>query len=129
VQFQGVCLVPLSIITEFCAGGSLFTLLHSKKEIPWKVIVKIIKGCAAGMLHLQREHIIHRDLAARNILLTEVYDPKISGKFLVMLDCLLNIQPDFGMSRVAQLEDGGKTMTAVGPLKWMVSVSWLVVRY
>lgn len=81
VQFQGVCLQPLCIITEFCVGGSLFTLLQTKKPLQKKVSVKIIKGCAAGMLHLQRERVVHRDLAARNILLTAEFDPKISGFF------------------------------------------------
>ena len=33
VIFMGVCFdEPLSIITEYCEGGDLFTLLHRQKE-------------------------------------------------------------------------------------------------
>jgi mitogen-activated protein kinase kinase kinase 11 len=40
--------------------------------------IRLIRGIAAGMLHLHKHNIIHRDLAARNILLTASGDPKIS---------------------------------------------------
>jgi serine/threonine protein kinase len=38
----------------------------------------LVRGIAAGMLHLHKHNIVHRDLAARNILLTSGGDPKIS---------------------------------------------------
>jgi serine/threonine protein kinase len=41
-------------------------------------MVTLIRGIAAGMLHLHKHNIIHRDLAARNILLTSSGEPKIS---------------------------------------------------
>jgi serine/threonine protein kinase len=40
--------------------------------------IRLIRGIAAGMLHLHKHNIVHRDLAARNILLTSGGDPKIS---------------------------------------------------
>jgi serine/threonine protein kinase len=40
--------------------------------------IQLIRGIAAGMLHLHKFNIVHRDLAARNILLTETGQPKIS---------------------------------------------------
>jgi serine/threonine protein kinase len=43
--------------------------------------LRLIRGIAAGMLHLHKHNIIHRDLAARNILLTGNGDPKISVLF------------------------------------------------
>lgn len=49
-------------------GGSLYHLLHSDTKIKWSTATHIMKGVAAGMLHLQTEGIIHRDLAARNVL-------------------------------------------------------------
>jgi protein-serine/threonine kinase len=65
----------LCIITELCEGGSLYTLLHSDAAIDETLLAKIIKGIAAGMMHLHAENIVHRDLAARNILvsITRVY--------------------------------------------------------
>jgi serine/threonine protein kinase len=67
-----------------------------------------VKGIAAGMLHLHNHNIIHRDLAARNILLSGTGDPKIS---------------DFGMSRILQKEEEGKTKTNIGPIRWMAPES------
>lgn len=52
------------------------------------------------------EKIVHRDISARNVLLTSTYEAKIS---------------DFGLSRRSVQESGNKTVTAVGPLRWMVN--------
>jgi serine/threonine protein kinase len=40
--------------------------------------IRLVRGIAAGMLHLHKHNIVHRDLAARNILLTANGEPKIS---------------------------------------------------
>jgi serine/threonine protein kinase len=40
--------------------------------------IRLIRGIAAGILHLHQHNIVHRDLAARNILLTGSGQPKIS---------------------------------------------------
>jgi serine/threonine protein kinase len=50
-----------------------------------------------------KNNVIHRDLAARNILLRADNQPVVS---------------DFGFARTAA-EDGGKTKSTVGPLRWM----------
>jgi serine/threonine protein kinase len=47
--------------------------------------IQLIRGIAAGMLHLHKHNIVHRDLAARNILLTSGGDPKISVFFCLSL--------------------------------------------
>jgi serine/threonine protein kinase len=48
--------------------------------------IRLIRGIAAGMLHLHSHNIIiHRDLAAKNILLTENRQPKISVLSLLFL--------------------------------------------
>jgi serine/threonine protein kinase len=56
-----------AIVMEFCPGGSLDKFL-ANKELSVKEQYKLIKGIAAGMLHLHSSNIIHRDLAARNVL-------------------------------------------------------------
>jgi serine/threonine protein kinase len=102
---------PLSIVQEFCHGGSLNTYLAKNPNIEPKMIVKWLRGIALGMLHLHAEKIIHRDLATRNILLSESLEAKVS---------------DFGMSRQANSDDdllSQKTTSDVGPLKWMAPES------
>jgi serine/threonine protein kinase len=59
--------------------GSLDKLLFdSNEKLPNERKVFLVRGIAAGMLHLHKHKIVHRDLAARNILLTGSGDPKIS---------------------------------------------------
>jgi serine/threonine protein kinase len=94
---------PQCIVTEFLDGGSLTSLLYSRKTITQKMLYDIVYGIAAGVLHLHKEGIVHRDLAARNVLMTSGGQVKIS---------------DFGMSRKTQ-NSGGVTKTENGPLKWM----------
>jgi len=97
------------IILEYCAGGSLDKLLFDsnvKQSEEYKM--KLVRGIAAGMLHLHKHNIVHRDLAARNILLTESGNPKIS---------------DFGMSRILEKDDEGKTNSTIGPVCWMAPES------
>ncbi|PRP76898.1 outer membrane autotransporter barrel domain-containing protein [Planoprotostelium fungivorum] len=106
VSFVGLTFPPqpLSLITEFCSGGSLDHYIE--RENPSQTQrVQFMEGIALGMVHLHAEGIIHRDLAARNILLTNHLDVKVS---------------DFGMSRMHKEDEAvGKTQSNVGPLKWM----------
>jgi serine/threonine protein kinase len=56
--------------------------------------IRLIRGIAAGMLHLHTHNIIHRDLASRNILLTSG-DPKISVLSLFVFSFILLIHFNF----------------------------------
>jgi len=101
------------MVMEYLGMGSLYNLLVEKRqELQHETIVSIFRGISAGMLHLHKENLIHRDLASRNVLLQRLDDriiPKIS---------------DFGYSRfVENIEGGGKTASATGPLKWMAPES------
>jgi len=92
------------IILEFCAGGSLERLLfESNANFSEVYKMQLVRGIAAGMLHLHKHNIVHRDLAARNILLTASGHPKIS---------------DFGMSRILEKDEEGKANSTVGPVCW-----------
>jgi serine/threonine protein kinase len=53
-------------------------LFDSNEKLSEEHKIRLIRGIAAGMLHLHKHNIVHRDLAARNILLTSGGDPKIS---------------------------------------------------
>jgi len=103
-QLLGVCTEPLCIVTEFVANGSLYAWLKSDKPLDDSTKFEIIRGTAAGMLHLHRQGVIHRDLAARNILLDQAMHPKVA---------------DFGLSRVTLDNVTNKTEANVGPVKWM----------
>jgi len=110
VLFRGITLPPdpISIVTDFCDGGSLSDLLEKEKKIDISRKIRWIRNIAKGMLHLHRgipgKEVIHRDLAARNILL--------KNGFAVITD--------FGMSRVKTTkEDSRKTQQSIGPVKWM----------
>jgi len=97
------------IVMEFCPGGSLDTLLYdSNVNLNEEDKMQLIRGIAAGMLHLHKHNIVHRDLAARNILLTASGDPKIS---------------DFGMSRLLEGTNEAKTSYNIGPIRWMAPES------
>ncbi|PRP73093.1 putative leucine-rich repeat receptor-like protein kinase [Planoprotostelium fungivorum] len=95
---------PLSLITEFCAGGSLYTYLR-RNYCSLEDKLKFIGEIALGMLHLHKEKIIHRDLAVRNILLNKHLEAKVA---------------DFGLSREQEnTDEASQTQSKVGPLKWM----------
>jgi serine/threonine protein kinase len=67
------------IISHFDWLGSLDKLLFdSNVKVSEEHKIRLVRGIAAGLLHLHKHNIIHRDLAARNILLTGSGDPKIS---------------------------------------------------
>jgi serine/threonine protein kinase len=63
-------------------------LYDSNVELSEEHKMRLIRGIAAGMLHLHKHNIVHRDLAARNILLSPSGDPKISVLFLFL--CLFH---------------------------------------
>ncbi|PRP81868.1 LRR receptor-like serine/threonine-protein kinase GSO2-like [Planoprotostelium fungivorum] len=95
---------PLSLVTEFCAGGALFDHLR-KNKCTMEDKIKFIGEISLGMLHLHKEKIIHRDLAVRNILLSKHLEAKVA---------------DFGLSREQENTDSAsQTQTTFGPLKWM----------
>jgi len=95
---------PLSLITEFCEGGSLLAYME-KNVATMEQRYRWTYGIALGMYHLHKEKVIHRDLAARNILLSKYLDAKVS---------------DFGLSRETQVADSAaQTQSTIGPIKWM----------
>jgi len=108
---------PYLVVTEFCAGGSLFDLLYnSKQELSLRQIVKILADVAAGMkaLHSNRPPILHRDLKSSNVLLTKPIRSKDQEPFAKVAD--------FGLARTTS-EAATKTLAAmtvgVGTWRWM----------
>jgi len=115
VIFYGISLTPLSIITEYCSNGSLYSYLQKNATLNTNATINIIMGVLNGMVHLQEENIVHRDLACRNILLDDKLNPKIS---------------DFGLSRLLVEENSvGQTKSDIGPIRHMAPESILAREY
>lgn len=104
VPVIGMTTYPLTIVTMYMPGGTLLALLQSDEVLNNDLLMQMVSGITAGMVHLEAEGIVHRDLAARNVLLTEKRQAVIT---------------DFGMSRNITGSAAGKTVSNVGPLKWM----------
>ena len=108
IRFYGLCMEPghYSIVMELALKGSLYQLLHSKSEIPWKIRYSIAMDIGAGLQYLHDKAIVHRDLKSLNVLL--------DGNLRAQLT-------DFGL---AQVKIETKTKTAqpeksVGTRPWM----------
>ena len=106
----------ICIVTEYCDGGTLFNLLHQRKEIniSWNLRIRILLEISTGMnfLHTNNPRIIHRDLKSLNILLTN----KISNS-----NDLTSIKiSDFGLSKILNKFDKKEIMTGnCGTCHWM----------
>ena len=107
----------LYIITEYCQGGSLFDLLHKKKniEIPWNLRLKFLIEISEAMnfLHKNEPQIIHRDLKSLNILLTHQLLEKHSNDHVSIKIC------DFGLSQIMSKEYKNFNLNGVGSVQWM----------
>jgi len=112
VGFLGVCMDPPSIITEYCARGSLTDVLRGSKASPakaslldWARRLNMILDAAKGMLYLHNHSppIIHRDLKSPNLLVDKHWRLKVS---------------DFNLSKL--LEEGAvmSSMAATNP-RWL----------
>lgn len=80
--FLGYSTEPPCIITEFCARGSLYHVLHKRYStvLSERLRLHIALGAAAGMayLHNQTPSILHRDLKSTNILIDRNWTAKIA---------------------------------------------------
>ena len=76
----------LVIVTEYCDGGDLFSLIRQRGALNEYECKYIMKGLLNGLLHVHGKHrICHRDLKLENILLTK------EGRVII---------GDFGLSKV-----------------------------
>jgi serine/threonine protein kinase len=107
VLFVGACADKghVMIVTEYCFGGSLFSLLHEKRgsvQLSVKQKFKIAFDIAKGMnyLHTSGERpILHRDLKSLNLLVVE---PVTSSSDFLQVKIT-----DFGLSRaITSLNEG-----------------------
>ena len=105
VLFLGACtkMPNLCIVLEYCARGSLWSLLHDMQiKMTWDYRKKFALDIAKGVyyLHTSKQPILHRDLKSLNILLDHALTAKLA---------------DFGWTRIK-----AKVMTSkIGTYQWM----------
>eukprot|EP00931_Biecheleriopsis_adriatica_P106257 TRINITY_DN80741_c0_g1_i1.p1 TRINITY_DN80741_c0_g1~~TRINITY_DN80741_c0_g1_i1.p1 ORF type:complete len:313 (+),score=53.77 TRINITY_DN80741_c0_g1_i1:61-999(+) len=119
VQFLGISSIqkPFRIITEYCAGGCVFSLLHNQDlMLSWSQKLRICLDVARAMsyLHQFNPQIIHRDLKSLNLLLAQPVK--------TLEDLPFTKVSDFGLARIKwQAPDSswGKMTRAAGTCHWM----------
>lgn len=93
------------IITEYCAGGSVSTLMqptapHGLQE---KWIIPILREVAEAIFWVHRQGIIHRDIKCANVLITEAGGVQLC---------------DFGVAGIIENKFDKRT-TVIGTPNWM----------
>lgn len=118
VRLIGACTLSpsLRIVTELCAGGSLYELLYERCEVElsWSQKRNVAADISTGMayLHGMDPQIIHRDLTSFNCLL----DARLAGPGGTAVAKVGN----FGFARTKNREEGRTKMTTdVGTLVWV----------
>jgi serine/threonine protein kinase len=91
------------IVTEYCAGGSVATLMRPTNGLQEKWIVPILREVAEAIFWVHKNGIIHRDIKCANVLVTETGSIQLC---------------DFGVAGIIETRfDRRKTVT--GTLQWM----------
>ena len=112
VQFLGITIYPAAVVTEFCARGSLTSVLQSgsasperSAELDWPRRIGMAADCVRGMLylHTRTPPIVHRDLKSANLLVTGSWRVKVS---------------DFNLSKIMQDSTRTTSLQAMNP-RWL----------
>ena len=93
------------VITEYCAGGSVATLMRPTAPggLQEKWIVPILREVAEALRWVHGQGIIHRDIKCANVLITEIGDVQLC---------------DFGVAGVIETKFDKRT-TFIGTPHWM----------
>ncbi|KAG6014578.1 hypothetical protein E4U43_006393 [Claviceps pusilla] len=93
------------MITEYCAGGSVATLMRPTAPggLQEKWIIPIVREVAEALRWVHGQGIIHRDIKCANVLVTEVGNVQLC---------------DFGVSGVIETKFDKRT-TCIGTPHWM----------
>lgn len=111
---------PLRLFLEYCAGGSLFDVLHSPGRampltLQQRLSVALQTARAVNVLH--QRGIMHRDIKSLNLVLTHGVRQPTDLPHVKLID--------FGLARIKALEPGADTDSwsnltlGVGTLNWM----------
>ncbi|KAK6183801.1 hypothetical protein SNE40_006400 [Patella caerulea] len=115
VLFMGACMKPprLAIVTSFCKGETLFSLIHLKKDnFKLNKALIVASQVAQGMGYLHARGIIHKDLRTKNIFVD-------AGKVIIT---------DFGLFNVTKICRGNKKDWLSIPPGWLCYLSPEVIK-
>jgi len=115
VKLLGVCLTvrPVRMVVEYCAGGSLYELLHNSFEVQlsWTQKLKMVEDVSETMVYLHSKNFIHRDLTSLNLMLAD--ELRSPADIPVVKVC------DLCSARIMDpTEDWGQMTKDVGTLVW-----------
>ncbi|PKS08047.1 hypothetical protein jhhlp_006659 [Lomentospora prolificans] len=91
------------MVTEYCAGGSVATLMRPTGGLPEKWIIPILREVAVAIYWVHKHGIIHRDIKCANVLVTA------DGQVQLC---------DFGVAGIMETKFD-KRSTVTGTLQWM----------
>ncbi|KAI1109604.1 kinase-like domain-containing protein [Nemania sp. NC0429] len=91
------------MVTEYCAGGSVTTLMRPTGGLLEQWIIPILREVAEALSWVHRQGIIHRDIKCANVLLTENGGVQLC---------------DFGVAALIETKFD-KRRTITGSLQWM----------
>ncbi|KAI0394833.1 putative serine/threonine protein kinase [Xylariaceae sp. FL0594] len=93
------------MVTEYCAGGSVSTLMKPTAPggLQEKWIIPILREVAVAIHWVHKQGIIHRDIKCANVLITEVGGVQLG---------------DFGVAAMVETKFDKRT-TFIGTLNWM----------
>ncbi|KAI5918267.1 kinase-like domain-containing protein [Camillea tinctor] len=93
------------MVTEYCAGGSVATLMKPTAPggLQEKWIIPILREVAVAIYWVHKQGIIHRDIKCANVLITEVGAVQLC---------------DFGVAGIVETKFD-KRSTFIGTLHWM----------
>lgn len=112
VHFYGYCSIPKCLVMEYMPKGSLFSVLHDKRQIlDWNVRIRIAVDMVSGLAFLHSKAILHRDIKSLNVLLDEQGKARLT---------------DFGLSKVKNetkslTKNAQKSKELVGTLPWIAA--------
>ena len=93
------------MVTEYCAGGSVATLMKPTGGLAEKWIIPILREVTEAIRWIHKQGVIHRDIKCANVLITETGGVQLC---------------DFGVAGIVEKRLGAdKRSTITGTLHWM----------
>ncbi|PTB58838.1 hypothetical protein M431DRAFT_74127 [Trichoderma harzianum CBS 226.95] len=91
------------MVTEYCAGGSVASLMRPTSGLAERWIIPILREVAEALFWVHKQGIIHRDIKCANVLVTDAGNVQLC---------------DFGVAGIMETKFD-KRSTITGTLHWM----------
>lgn len=93
----------ICVVTDFCAGGSVSTLMKPDGFVPEKWIIPMLREVAVGLHWVHSKGFVHRDIKCANVLVNDDGSVQLC---------------DFGVAGIVETKYDKRT-TFIGTLHWM----------